>query len=397
MPTSSATEQPAAREERTAVYDAAQYLIEPPDLWTSRLPSKLMEWAPKVVTLEGGGEAWSFQGGAWLRPLGLNTAAGRGPLDLAEDGYRYSELRTGTFDAAERLNDMDLDGTDRAALFPTFGLEVRSIREAALHRACVRAYNDGVADWVSRANGRIDAHAILPLTGLDDAMAELNHAIELGFRGVVFGGWPSGEEKPQPEDDRFWGRCAEAGMVVALVKGGQLGDRTPVAPARYAKPDDGVRVVDVPPETRMASEATIKNVPLAWLTLTGVLDRFAALNLALIGCGAGWLRYCGELFDWNFRYAQFLAFTKLREHPSEYLRRQVKATIDRERYVVEMVDDAWATGLLWASHYPTHMSTWPDSRPYLETLLGDIRSKRAQLLLRGNYEALYPSRTRGPS
>src|SRR5262249_49431332 len=162
-------------------------------------------------------------------------------------------------------------------------------------------------------------------------------------------------------------------VVVSLLRGGQLEDRTPVVPRRYAKPGaEGVRVADVPIEVRLVSEATIKNVPLSWLVLTGVLDRFPALQGAMVSCGAGWRHYSGELRDWNFRYAQFLAFVRLKELPSEYIRRQVKATVDRERYGFTSVDEAGARALLWASHYPTHMSTWPESRAYVEALVGDL-------------------------
>jgi len=377
---------------RVELCDAAQYIVEPADLWASRLPRNLVERGPKVVELPGGSSAWAFEDGAWLRPLGLAAAAGRGPLDLKEEGYTYDQLRPGMSDAAQRLADMDLDGTDRAAIFPTFGMDVRSLRDPELHKASVSAYNDALAEWVSKGQGRLDVSALIPLTGLDDAVAEVDRVAKAGFRGIVFQGWPGGGEKPDKSEDRFWSRVAEAGLVINLVKGGQIGDRTPVAPSRYVKPNvEGVRAVDVPLEVRLASEATIKNVPLAWLVLTGVLERFPSLQVVLVGVGAGWVKYCGELFDWNFRYAQFLAFEPLREHPSEYIRRQAKAPLDRERYVFDSVDESGAKALLWASHYPTHMTTWPESKLYVETLVGDVTSRRARQLMSDNYESLYRS------
>jgi predicted TIM-barrel fold metal-dependent hydrolase len=378
---------------RVSVHDAAQYVIEPPDLWTSRLPKNLAQRGPKVVQLPGGGEGWAFEDGAWIRPLGLNAAAGRGAADMADEGYTYSQLRPGMTDPTQRLVDMDLDGVDRAAIFPTFGMEVRSLRDPLLHKASVRAYNEALGEWAKQGQGRLDVQALIPLSGMDDAVAELEYVTKLGFRGIVFSGWPAGGVKPDRGEDRFWAGCAEAGLALNLVRGGQIGDRTPVAPTRYVKPGvEGVRAVDAPVEVRIAAEATIKNVPLAWIVLTGILERFPSLQVALIGVGAGWLRYCAELFDWNFRYAQFLAFEPLKEHPGEYMRRQVKATIDRERYVYESVDDAGARGLLWASHYPTHMTTWPESKLYISHLVGDVGSPRARLLLRENYEALYTSK-----
>jgi predicted TIM-barrel fold metal-dependent hydrolase len=345
------------------LHDAAQYIIESPDLWTSRLPQQYADRAPRVVVLDGGGEAWAFEGGAWTRPLGLVAGAGHGPLEVVEEGYTYAQLREGMHDARERLADMDLDGVSRACIFPTFGLEVRGIADPELHRLCVRAYNDAVWDWSRAGDGRLVPQALIPASGLDDALAELEHVIDLGYRGIVFPGWPAGGDKPQAEEDRFWARCAEAGVVVALVRGGQTGDRRPVAPARYSASNGvAVRVADPSIELRLTAEATTKNGPMSWLILDGVLDRFPDLRLVLVGAGVGWLRSCGELLDWNYRYAQFIAFAQLRELPSEYIRRQVSATVDREPVVPETVEDLGAQGLLWASPYPTSMSTWPESR-----------------------------------
>src|SRR5687767_5328845 len=110
---------------RLPVFDAAQYIVEPPDLFTANLPSALVSRAPRVVELPGGGEAWSFEDGAWLRPLGLEVQAGRGPMDLTENPLAYRDLRPGLYDAEARLSDMDADEIDGVSIFPTFAQELR--------------------------------------------------------------------------------------------------------------------------------------------------------------------------------------------------------------------------------------------------------------------------------
>jgi hypothetical protein len=52
------------------------HIIEPPDVWTERLPSRFADQAPRVVELDGGTEAWVING----RPeptMGLNAVAGK--------------------------------------------------------------------------------------------------------------------------------------------------------------------------------------------------------------------------------------------------------------------------------------------------------------------------------
>ena len=147
---------------RPTVFDAAQYLIEPPDLFTANVPSAMRDRVPRVVELPGGGDAWSFEDGAWLRPIGFEVQAGRGPIDLRESPLGYRDLRPGLSDADARLTDMDTDEIDAAAIFPTFAQELRFLVDADMQVACVRAYNDVAADWMQRGRGRLAAAALVP-------------------------------------------------------------------------------------------------------------------------------------------------------------------------------------------------------------------------------------------
>ena len=111
------------------VADAVQFIVEPPDLWTSRLSREQQELAPKVAEMPDGGEGWAFDGGAWMRPLDLHCAVGEAAPQARLSELRYADIRKGTYDANERINDMDVDGIAIAAIFPTFGLDIRSIAD----------------------------------------------------------------------------------------------------------------------------------------------------------------------------------------------------------------------------------------------------------------------------
>jgi len=375
---------------RLTVFDAAQYIIEPPDLFTANVPTALRDRVPRVVELAGGGDAWSFENGAWLRPIGLEAQAGRGPLDLTESPLAYRDLRTGLYDAEARLSDMDADEIDAAAIFPTFAQDLRFLVDAEAQVACVRAYNEAAADWTQRGHGRLLAHALVPTTGLDDALAELRRVVAMGFRGVIFTGWPAAGDKPQPAEDGFWALCAEAGLAIHLIAGGPLAtDRIPSAPAHYVGGDSRARALDVPAEIMWTQQATSKNVNLSWLVLSGVLDRFPQLQLALVDAAAGWLPTCGELLDWNYRYAQFLAFAKLRLRPSDYIKRQVRATIRNERTAIASRRDVGVATMMWSSGYPQSTSSWPNSAQARDALFAGIPNADRAALQGGNAASLY--------
>jgi predicted TIM-barrel fold metal-dependent hydrolase len=375
---------------RLTVIDAAQYVIEPPDLFTANVPSALRDRVPRVVEVDGAGDAWSFEDGAWLRPVGLEAQAGRGPLDLSDQPIAYRDLRLGLLEAESRLSDMDADEIDAAVLFPTFAQDLRFLSDAEVQTTCVRVYNDGLADWVQRGRGRLVAPALVPTTGLDDALTEVQRAAAKGFAGVIFTGWPAGGDRPQPAEDRFWALCAEAGLPVHLIAGGPLAsDRVPSAPARYVGPNSRARAVDLPIEILWTQQATSKNVNLSWLVLSGVLDRFPDLQLVLVDSAAGWLPTCGELLDWNYRYAQFLAFARLRLRPSDYIKRQVRATIRSERNAIASRRDVGVATMMWSSGYPQSTSSRPNSARSRDELFGSLPIAERAALQGGNAASLY--------
>jgi len=384
---------------RRLVVDAAQYLVEPPDLWTSSVPSKLAGDAPRVVSLPDGGAAWSFEDGAWLRPLGLEVEAGRGAIDVRGFGHSYADIRDGMYQADARLTDMQVDEIDAACIFPTYAQELRYLRDRALQVACVRAYNDAAWEW-GRAGGgeRLIPQALVPAVGLDDAVSELERVVAMGYRGVVFCGFPAAGDKPQPDEDRFWSICSDAGVAVNLIAGGPLaGDLVPTAPARYLGANSRARAVDIPIEVAWTQQATSKNVNLSWLILTGVLDRFPSLRVVMVDTGAGWLPTFGELLDWDFRYAQFLAFAKLRYRPSDYIKLQVKATIRSERRAVEARRDVGTGAIMWSSGYPQSSSSWPNSPRALDALFSGVPPEDRAAMQGGNCASLYRIATVEPA
>ncbi len=366
------------------VMDAAQYVIESPDLWTSRVPAKLKDQAPKVVDMPDGGQGWSFNDGAWLRPLGLEVAAGHSPIDIKDHGYSYADIREGMYDGKARLEDLRVDEIDAANIFPTYALDVRSIMDPELHIACVQAYNDALSDWAKAGDAkRLLPQAILPAVGLDPALDELKRVAKMGFRGIVFNGWPAGGDRPQDAEDAVWDLCADAGIVINLVRGGpNTPDRTAVAPSKYVGKDaSGVRAADPPIELAWATAASIRNQNMAWFVLLGICERWENIKISMVDTGAGWITTTGELMDWNYRYAQFYGMNyRLKYVPSDYVKRNFHATIKGERFVVVAREDFGENSLMWSSNYPNSSSTFPTSPLAIsEQMDGVPNDERARL------------------
>ena len=125
------------------ILDADAHVNEPPDLWHTRVPQRLRARAPKVLRTEQG-DVWSFDDGKRLRPLGLTATAGLSYLQFRPEGYRYEEIRPGSFDPKARLDDLDADGIWAQLLYPSVTLAgARTYADdRELQLACVRAYNE---------------------------------------------------------------------------------------------------------------------------------------------------------------------------------------------------------------------------------------------------------------
>ena len=147
------------------LYDADAHIVEPPDLFESRLPARFRELAPKVVRRSAELDVWSFDGGKRTAPLNmLLSTPGISPERWTLAGTTYEQIRRGAFDPQARLADMDVDMIWAQVLHPSIALG-GSVTFAAhddeLQRLCAAAYNDWLSGFCSaspeRSAGRLSA------------------------------------------------------------------------------------------------------------------------------------------------------------------------------------------------------------------------------------------------
>jgi predicted TIM-barrel fold metal-dependent hydrolase len=208
------------------ILDADAHVNEPPNLWQDSVPGKWKDRAPKLVHTEKG-DIWHFDGGRETWPVGLTATAGQSYFQFAPMGQTYESMRPGSFETGARLRDMDADGIYAQVLYPSVTLKGARVYsgERELQLACVRAYNEWIRGFCEGSGGRLVAQAIIPTTGVEDALAELDFAMKNGHRGAVISSFPNGSLYPKDVDDAFWAKTEEAGFPVAVHIGSFL--RTP--------------------------------------------------------------------------------------------------------------------------------------------------------------------------
>ena len=193
------------------------HLETPPD-FVAFLPEKYKDRAPKLISLpDGGGDAWLMEG----MPLtyASQNLRGRGKVKFAGQSYFKDDgSRTdGAGDGLQRLQEQDEDGLDAELLFvPVFASRfIEKIPDHDAYLAMVQAYNDWLASYCSIAPDRLIGNALMPVSGIDDAIAELERVDAMGFKSVQPPNSPNGGNGPKPDDDRFWEKALELEMALS--------------------------------------------------------------------------------------------------------------------------------------------------------------------------------------
>lgn len=138
------------------IVSADDHLVEPGDLFLRRLPRPLAEDAPRVFESDGV-EYWRFEDEIEPNRTVQTSAVDRPRDEWTREPVRFDEMRPGSYDPAARLADMDLAGIVGSLCFPSAmfgfaGQRFYRMKDAELGLACMRAYNDWIAEeWVRAA------------------------------------------------------------------------------------------------------------------------------------------------------------------------------------------------------------------------------------------------------
>jgi predicted TIM-barrel fold metal-dependent hydrolase len=101
-----------------------------------------------------------------------------------------------------------------------------------------------------------------------------------------------------------------------------------------------------------------------------VLERYPRLRISFGESGCGWIPYALDRmdFEWEDRFRDLGLTMK----PSDYWRRQCKATFQFDRIGAKLIDDMGVETLMWGSDYPHADGVWPESSKYIEEQFGHL-------------------------
>lgn len=333
---------PSAPDQLDYLISSDSHVVEPRDLWTSRLPAHLRDQ---------------------LSPLPTRR-----------------EDKPGATDPKDRLGVMKEDGVSMEVLFPTFGLLHYGIEDPALQEACFRVYNDWIVEYCSATPGRLFAIPCISTYNIDNAIAELARCKELGLKGAQT--WhmpPKGLAYSTDHYEKFWAAAAEMDMPI------NLHILTGFSYTKTARPE-GMERYRGSVETKLNDAIHI----LFEFIFYGILDRHPKMNLALVEFEIGWLPWLLQQWDYYANRFREVNPVPIKYKPSEYFNQQIFASFVNDNVGTAMLGTGWGVdSCMWSNDFPHGNTSWPHSRETIAKDLSQLEPKTREKLLHRTVADLY--------
>jgi uncharacterized protein len=177
---------------RLPVIDADCHIVEPFELWAEELPEQFRPFARRR-SLDESGEETLFHHGRELDlewTIGTLCTPGSGSSSGRLDVNLDTEVHPGVRDPVARLRLMDEQGIAVSVLFPSCTLGLDDVTDIEFRWAYAQTYNSWIARFCAADPVRLRWAAVLPLSGIDRAVAELERCLELGCSTVMLSPLP---------------------------------------------------------------------------------------------------------------------------------------------------------------------------------------------------------------
>lgn len=382
--------------ERYNVIDVDTHIIEPPDLWSSRVSKKWGDLVPHVKIDKRGIERW-YMGEERLPAAGSVAQAGWKDFPPSFPPT-LAEADPASWKAEHRLKRMDQYGIHTQVLYPNLlGFQCESfmkMEDRALGLECVRAYNDFLAEWCSIAPERLVPVMWLPFWDLEASVEEVKRAAKIGHRGVIFGSDFSAVGLPvigHPHWDPLLAAVQDADLTLNFHIG--FAAKTSEEQRLYQKKVANEKHTFVKESTLMfmGNARAIADV-----VLSGVCERFPRLKFVSVESGASWLPFLVESLDWQWKNSGAAATFPERKLPSEYFRRQVYGSFWFESALLKQTLAMFPDNIMFETDFPhpTSLSPGPASSSgipsdVIEANLAGISEDLLAKVLHDNAAKLY--------
>jgi predicted TIM-barrel fold metal-dependent hydrolase len=383
-------------EQQGLVVSADGHILEPTDLFKTRLPKHLRD---RAVWEEDFEIEPLVEGGATIFRR-LHTSGFEG---WTVSRYRQTGGRMPEGDPEIILEDLTFDGVDVAVMHPNLSLFGLYSDDHELSMAHARVYNDYIAERFTPYFDRIAPTAPIPLTDVDDAVAEIERVAAAGSRAILVPAVP-----PKP----YYSRDFDPVWDAAVANGVQVFIHTQTGGVKVNDPEsttlkvmvDQARQVNQPMTEKTASKRMITQAVYAPIVPSqvmceliggGVAERYPTLHFSLVEFNAHWLGSLvgamdkcwvtgiGQDADWWIgvwddtrpandqpSVAQLFRLNDKWPYslkPSEFVQRQFHVSFQDDPVAVACRYITGVSSIVWGNDYPHAEGTFRGSKELIAT------------------------------
>ncbi len=359
------------------------HVMEPPDLWVTRMDKRFRDRAPHVESREDA-DYLCIDG---VEPTAATDLIGtmanekaEGKPILSRNHNRYANVRPGALDPLLRLKDQDLDNLSAEVVYPNDAMFVYAAPDLEYRRECLRAYNTWLSEYCAAAPDRILGAGMLPWgEPVQWAIEEAERCAKLGLKSVLLPADMPRIPYGDPRNAPLWAALQDLGLPVAFHNAAT--ER--FDPQEFLPTAGGTMMATV--HLKIAGQLRT----FASLISSGVAASYPKLRFVIVEGGIGWIAAVTRLMDHWWEDHHHWLEPKLEEKPSFYARRQFYHTFEDDKAGLMHLPMLNADGLMWGSDYPHTEGTFPHSREQIAKDFADLSADLKRRIVRDNAARLY--------
>lgn len=337
---------------------ADSHIAEPPDLWRKHIDRRFAERAPTVISQDDSDyfvmdptkprQPGDFGIGIGLLATKRKYAEPEG-YDFGHHG-RWQDVPESAYDPDQRVHELDGEGIEGELIYPTFGLGMFGIKDREFRYACIRAYNEWMAEYCTAAPKRLFGIAVIATDDLQRDIAELERCAKSGLRGAMVSiSQKSGSNYGDGEFSDLWTAAADLRMPISLH----------VSASETSFHATGNMWAD------FACVFTPTMYTIVTMIFSGLFDRHRDLKVLSVENDASWALAVLERMDDRWQHDRHWAkgdeLTSGRK-PSEIFHDHIACTFMRDRTAILNRGIIGKNNIMWGSDFPHFDGAWPNSR-----------------------------------
>jgi predicted TIM-barrel fold metal-dependent hydrolase len=370
------------------LFSVDDHIIEPADVWASRLPERYRDAGPHVVE-DAGREYWEYEGRR-NDTMGLNAVAGKPREEWGLEPIRFTDMIPSCFDPTLRAEVLRSQGIFASVNFPTLprfgGALFTTFEDKELASLCVQAWNDFVLDeWCAAVPEFFVPMTIVQLWDPQLAAAEIERCVAKGAKALCFVENPLPLGLPSfhhPDHwDPLWAAAQAADLPVCM----HIGSSGVAAV--------GSNIVDphTPALVPIANAFTAAAAASVNMMMSPVARKFSDIKLVWSEGGIGWIPAALERADRQYeRHLWSHGETETDDlMPSDIAKRNMWFCMIEEPVGLKYRHDFTVDHILWESDFPHADTPYPFTQEQAKIVFDGVPDDEVAKITHENAEELF--------